>query len=155
MCDVIDVPIGVSPTGKKSIPLAFKIEFVRQWDECVERGAKVRLMREHGLSSGTVGRWLRARDRGEWTASMVAAAERPKRRVDSRDRAELARLRRENEVLKQKVAQAEAAQDILGKAFELLEGINKSSTTSPQVQIPPSLMSAEEYARWLKGHRVS
>ncbi len=150
---MIDVPIGRTLTGKKSIPLAFKIEFLRRWDECVERGAKVRLMREHNLSSGTVDRWIRARDRGELTASMVAASERQPRRVDSRDRAELARLRRENEALKKKVAQAEAAQDILGKAFELLEGINESSTT--QTQIPPSLMSAEEYARWLGRHKLS
>jgi hypothetical protein len=150
---MIDVPMGRTPTGRKSIPLAFKIEFLRQWDECVERGAKVRLMREHNLVSGTVGRWLRARDRGELTASMVAASERQPRRVDSRDRAELARLRRENEALKKQVAQAEAAQEILGKAFGLLEGINESST--PPREIPPSLMSAQEYARWLERHKLS
>ncbi|WP_411721583.1 hypothetical protein, partial [Mycetocola sp.] len=87
----------------------------------MERGSKARLLREFDLASTTVDRWRQARARGELTASMVAAAERSPRRMDSRDRAELARLRQENEALKKKVAQSEAAQEILGKAFELLE----------------------------------
>ena len=74
--------------------------------------------------------------------------------MDSRDRAELARLRRENEHLKAKVAQAETAQDILGKAFELLQGITKSSSTDPSA-IPPALMSASEYAQWLEREKLS
>jgi len=73
--------------------------------------------------------------------------------MESRDRAELVRLRLENEALKKKVAQSEAAQQILGKAFELLEGITTSSENT--AQIPPSLMSADEYAQWLKRHRLS
>lgn len=151
---MIEVEVGRTPTGQRAFPLEFRVEFLRRWDECVERGAKTRLLREHGLAPGTVQRWIAARDRGEWSRSMVTAAERAPRRMDSRDRAELARLRRENEALKAKVAQSEAAQEILGKAFELLQGINTSSTPQ-EPQIPPSLMSAEEYARWLKQHRLS
>ena len=151
---MIDSEVGRTPTGRRAFPLEFRIEFLRRWDACVERGAKTRLMREHALNPSTVQRWLTARERGEWTASMVTATERQPRRMDSRDRAELARLRAENAALKRKVTQAEAAQDILGKAFELLDGITKSST-APDPQIPPSLMSAEEYARWLKQHRLS
>ena len=114
-----DPIIGVTRTGRRSFPLAFRLDFLREWDTCVERGAKVRLLREHALASGTVERWLAARARGELTASMVATAERSSHRMESRDRAELARLRLENEALKKKVAQSEAAQQILGKAFEL------------------------------------
>jgi hypothetical protein len=129
------------------------MEFLQLWDGCIERGAKNRLLREHGLASSTVKRWLAARERGELTRSMVAAAERAPRRMDSQDRAELARLRAENEALKRKVVQAEAAQEILGKAFELLDGINKSSIE--QGQIPPALMNAREYEQWLKQHKLS
>lgn len=143
----------MSPTGRRSFPLEYRIEFLRLWDACIERGAKVRLLREHGLGKPTVARWLDARERGEFTVSMVAAGGRTSRRMDSQDRAELARLRAENEALKRRVGQAEAAQEILGKAFELLEGINKSS--EQQGQIPPALLTAAEYEQWLKQHKLS
>lgn len=149
----IDVEIGRTATGGRQFPIAFRVEFLRRWDECVERGSKTRLMREHGLVGSTVMRWLEARANGEFTESMVKAAEQPRRNVMSQDRAELARLRAENKALKSKVAQGEAAQEILGKAFELLEGINASST--PEPMIPPALMSATEYAEWLKRHSLS
>ncbi|KIQ07863.1 hypothetical protein RU01_21845, partial [Rhodococcus sp. MEB064] len=68
--------------------------------------------------------------------------------------AELARLRKENDALKKKVAQSEAVQEILGKAYELLEGITESSTETDD-QIPPALMSATEYARWLERNALS
>lgn len=148
-----DMVIGRTSTGGRSFPLAFRIEFVRRWDQCVERGAKTRLLREFDLASTTVDRWLKARDDGEWTASMVATAERSRHRMESRDRAELARLRMENEALKKKVAQSEAAQQILGKAFELLEGITTSSNEE-HLTIPPALMSADEYAAWLKRRKL-
>ena len=149
-----ELMVGRTASGARSFSLAFRVEFLRRWDECVERGSKARLLREYGLASSTVERWLGARDRGELTASMVAAAERSPHRMDSRDRAEMARLRKENEALKKKVAQSEAAQQILGKAFELLEGITTSSEQE-QTQIPPSLMSPDEYATWLKRHKLS
>ena len=78
----------------------------------------------------------------------MTKASKPGKSSASVDRAELARLRVENERLRRQVVQAEAAQDILGKAFELLQGINESSDSDPQ--IPPALMSAAEYADWLK-----
>jgi hypothetical protein len=74
--------------------------------------------------------------------------------MDSRDRAELARLRRENTRLKAQVEQAETAQEILGKAFELLQGITKRSNEDPSA-IPPALMSASEYAQWLEQEKLS
>jgi hypothetical protein len=150
---VVEARVGVTASGRRSFPLEYRIEFLRLWDECRERGAKVRLLREHGLPKETVARWVAARKRGEFSSSMVAAAERSPKRMDSQDRAELARLRAENEALKRKVVQAEAAQEILGKAFELLDGINKSSIE--QGQIPPALLSAREYEEWLKQHRLS
>lgn len=148
-----DLIIGLTKTGRRSFPVEYRLDFLRKWDASVERGAKVRLLREHALASSTVERWLAARSSGELMASMVATAERSSHRMESRDRAELARLRRENEALKKKVAQSEAAHQILGKAFELLEGITTSSENLPE--IPPSLMSADEYAQWLKQHRLS
>lgn len=148
-----DTIIGETKTGRRSFPLEFRLEFLRKWDASVARGAKVRLLRENQLASSTVERWLAARARGELTTAMVAAAERSSHRMENRDRSELARLRLENAALKKKVTQAEAAQQILGKAFELLEGITTSSENP--AEIPPTLMSADEYAQWLKRHRLS
>jgi len=88
------------------------------------------------------------------TDSMVAAAEKSPRRLDSRNRAELARLRTENEALKSSVEKSEAAIAILGKAFELLEGIAASSKTE-HTPIPPALLTADDYAAWLHQHKLS
>jgi len=151
---VTDVQIGRSATGVRKFSFAFKVEFLREWDAAVERGAKTRLMREHNLSRRTVDRWLEARERGEFTASMVTAARKSRFEVKNTERAELARLRKENDALKKKVAQSEAVQEILGKAYELLEGITESSTETDE-QIPPALMSATEYAQWLERNKLS
>ena len=151
---MIDAPIGLTRTGGRSFPLAFRIEFIRQWDSCIRHGTKVQLLREYAVSSSTVRRWLNARDAGDWEAAMVKEAAKGPRNLDARDRAELARLRQENEVLKNKVNQAEAAQQILGKAFELLEGITQSSDPDA-APIPPALMSANEYQNWLTRRKLS
>ena len=151
---MIDIEIGRSARGGRMFPLAFRIEFLREWDQAIERGAKTRLLRQYALNQNTIARWLKARERGEWSASMVAAAKKGANRMTSQDRAELARLRAENQALRKKLDQAEAAQEILGKAFGLLEGINQSSTDAAP-QIPPALMTAAEYAQWLEQHKLS
>lgn len=149
---MISIEPGMTPTGRRTFSIEYRLEFLRQWDGCLERGAKMRLLRENKLTLATVRRWIEARRRGELEEAMTRAAK-SSRAVPSVDRAELARLRVENEQLRRKVAQSEAAQEILGKAFELLQGINQSSEPDPQ--IPPALMSATEYADWLKRHKLS
>jgi hypothetical protein len=111
-------------------------------------------MREYNLTSASVRAWRVARDRGDFEKSMLVAAGKSRNVVSNQDRAELARLRLENEQLRRKVEQSEAVQEILGKAFELLDGITKGSPP-PQQQIPISLMTAEEYADWLKTNRLT
>lgn len=157
---MMSIEPGLSSTGRRSFSIGYRLEFLRAWDGCLERGAKNRLLRENDLTRATVQRWIRSRDRGELEAAMAESANREpgKRRSPgatsaSADRAELARLRTENEALRRKVAQSEAAQEVLGKAFELLEGINQSSELDPQ--IPPALMSADEYAAWLKRQKLT
>lgn len=134
--------------------MAYRLEFVRRWLECTQRGDKARLLRERNIDKSTARHWLRAYERGDYTDAVVAASERSRNRVSNRERAELARLRTENEALRKKVAQAEAVQDIMGKAYELLQGISESPTDE-HLMIPPSLMGADEYARWLARHTLS
>lgn len=152
---MISVQPGLSPTGQRRFPIGYRLEFLREWDAAArERGARARLLRENDLSQATVRRWIGARDRGELEESMMKASKRNGTSA-SVDRAELARLRVENEQLRRQVVQAEAAQDILGKAFELLQGINESSQNAQDPQIPPALMSATEYAAWLQRLKLS
>lgn len=145
---MIEQPVGRSASGKRQFTIGFKLEFLQLWDQAIERGAKTRLLREYGLAGSVVREWKYARDRGDFEAGMVHAARKsPQMSKESENRAELARLRAENKQLRQKVQQAEAAQDILGKAFGLLEGITKQPEPDPQ--IPPALMSAKQYEQWL------
>lgn len=147
---MISVEPGRTRSGGRSFPVAFRLEFLRAWDAaCRERGGRTRLLREHNLAKGTVRRWLEARDRGDLEESMTNAGRRSQVNID---RAELARLRAENQQLRDRVTRSEAVQEILGKAYELLEGINKSSDPDPQ--IPPALMNADEYAEWLQRRKL-
>lgn len=152
---MIDIEIGRNPTGGRTFPVAFRVEFVQQWDEATTRGAKTRLLREHSLIYATVRRWLHSRDEGEFSSELAVAEEkRSIRRRDSFDRAEFIRLRKENAALKHKLAQSEAVQEILGKAYELLEGITTSSDAEGQDEIPLSLLSPTEYAKWLERNKL-
>lgn len=135
--------------------MAFRIEFLELWHQAYERGAKVRLLRQYNLDNQTVARWVNAERNGEITASAVAAAERAPTRVASRDRATIARQNVRIAELEKKVAQSEAVVEILGKAYELLEQITQSEETDTEALIPPALMSADEYARWLRSSKLS
>lgn len=152
---MIDIEIGRTVTGSRAFPVAFRIAFVQQWDACTGRGTKARLLREHNLTHQTVRAWLNSRDRGEYTQQMAAdREERSVRRMENFDRAEFARLRKENAALKHKLAQSEAVQKILGKAYELLEGITTSSVADDETEIPVTLLSATEYAKWLERNKL-
>jgi|SRR5580765_873921 len=147
---------GLTAAGLRRYPIEYRLEFLQLWDAAgLERGARSRLLRERGLTSATVSRWTRDRAEGRFTESMVAQAQRSKVAMDNADRAELARLRTENDALRAKLAQSEAVQVILGKAYELLEQVTKSSIPDPTAQIPPALMNADDYAAWLRQRKLS
>ncbi len=141
---------GLTPSGRRSFTNAEKIEFVKRWNACVERGAKTALLRECQLNHKTVERWLEADRAGQLGPGVVGRE--GGRRVDAQDRARLVRLEQENERLRRKVEAAEAALVIMGKAHELLEGTLKSS--EPLAEVPATLLSVEEYAAWLTRSRI-
>ncbi len=152
---IISVEPGRTPAGERRFSVAYRQEFLAAWDACVERGAKARLMRENNLGRDTVQMWLEARRRGDMDRSLERAGQKSKEPRDSvpQMRAELAKLRVENQRLQAKVTQSEAVTEILGKAYELLEGITTSSTP-PEPAIPPALLNTEEYAAWLRRHKL-
>ena len=155
---VIESGHGRMPSGRRCYSNGFKVEFLRQWDELVGvRGGRARLCRENNVHITSAREWVEARDAGRFEDSAAVAAggkgggPMTKNQRDAVDRAKMARVEAENVRLRAKVAQAEAAQEILGKAFGLLQAANESPTeiTEP---IPPALMSLEQYRAWLERH---
>jgi len=140
---------GRAPKGRHAFTNEEKRQFVREFHECVERGSKTELLRRWNLHASVGRKWVIAADEGRLGPTAPAKA----LRMDSQQRARLVALERENERLRAKVASAEAALEIMGKAHELLDGTLKSS--SVQDEVPVSLMSVEEYQAWLARYKTS
>lgn len=139
---------GLTPSGKRSFTNAEKLEFVREYDACVEHGSKVALLRRWKLNAEVGRKWVIAAREGR----LGPAAPAKRLNMASRERARLVALERENEQLRSKVAAAENALEIMGKAHELLEGTLKSSVE--QDEVPVSLMSGPEYQAWLARYKI-
>ncbi|WP_156971362.1 hypothetical protein [Knoellia sinensis] len=129
--------------------LAEKQQFVKEFHECVEWGAKTELLRRWNLHAEVGRQWVMAAEEGR----LGPAAPTKRLNMGSEQRARLVALERENERLRAKVEAAEAALVIMGKAHELLDGTLKSSLG--QDEVPVSLMSVEEYQAWLDRYKTS
>jgi transposase-like protein len=140
---------GRSAKGVRMYTLAEKQEFVREFNLCVEWGAKTGLLRRWNLNPGVARRWVIAAKEGR----LGPAASTERLNMGSQERARLVALERENERLRAKVASAEAALEIMGKAHELLDGTLRSSHENDEV--PLSLMSVAEYQQWLERYKTS
>ena len=140
---------GRTASGRRAYTNAEKLAFVREFHECVDRGANSALLRRWALHAETGRKWVIAAEEGR----LGPAAPMGRVQVTNRDRARLVALERENERLRAKVAAAEAALEIMGKAHELLDGTLKSSHEAPEV--PVSLMSPSDYQAWLAKYRIS
>ena len=115
-------PRGDRPR-RRSWTRAQKIEHVHAYRAAREVGNGNGYLREHGIYSSSIAQWSRAVDAGTLTAGGgTSPVGKP-----SADQAEIARLRRELEVTRNRLATTETALDIMGKAQELLESISKSS----------------------------
>lgn len=140
---------GRSAKGVRMFSVAEKQEFVRDFNLCVEWGAKSELLRRWNLHPGVARRWVIAAQEGR----LGPAASMGRLDMGSRERARLVALERENERLRAKVASAEAALVIMGKAHELLDGTLRSSHEDDEV--PLSLMSVAQYQQWLERYKTS
>lgn len=139
---------GLTPSGKRSFTIEEKLEFVREYQACVERGSKVALLRRWNLDAEVGRKWVIAAGQGR----LGPGAPTKRLNMASRERARLVALERENEQLRKKVAAAENALDIMGKAHELLAGTLESSRE--QDEVPVSLMSVAEYQDWLARYTI-
>jgi transposase-like protein len=103
-------------TSRRQFSAAYKLRVLREADACPvgEQGA---LLRREGLYSSHLVLWRRQRARGELAALAPRRRGRP---APSPEAQELARLRRENEHLRQDLAAARTVIEVQGKVSALL-----------------------------------
>lgn len=128
---------------------------LQEHDKCLDHGARAAFYRAVGVSAGAVRKWMDARSEGRLTApDSISPVERESgeqrsRWMNTRDRLELERLRRENAALEKRVRQSEAAVEILGKASALLESMARSAASQEPEKEPEPEPGMPE---WLRRH---
>jgi transposase len=101
----------------------YKLAILAEYDGCTESGQKGALLRREGLYSSLITDWRRQHRQGLLKAALGRSdAGRPSLQDN-------ARLRAENERLRNKLAQAEVIIGVQGKVHALLEEISKSAAT--------------------------
>jgi transposase len=108
-----EVPVR---TSRRQFSAAYKLRVLREADACPVGGLGA-LLRREGLYSSHLVAWRRQRARGELAALAPRRRGRP---APSAEAQELARLRRENERLRQDLAAARTVIEVQGKVSALL-----------------------------------
>ncbi|MGP3964944.1 transposase [Nonomuraea sp. 3N208] len=134
-----DLQRGTGPRAdrpkRRTFTAAYKLQIVEEY-EAAPDGTKGSILRREGLYESSISLWRRQRDNGE-LASASNPVNAPRARKTP-EQLELERLRKENAALtrdkaraEKKLAQTEAALDIMGKGFALLEMISESAENEP------------------------
>lgn len=120
-------PEVVPRAKRRRFTANYKLRILQEVDQCDQPGQIGALLRREGLYSSHLTTWRRQRDRGQ------LAGLTPKKRGRKPDpqAAELARLQRENERLKAKLAQAETIIEVQKKLSHLL-GLAPAETDEPE-----------------------
>ncbi len=116
-------PRAGGPRPRRTFTPAQKLAHVEAYDVACAVGEGGAYLRREGVYSSAITQWRRARDAGLLTG---LAPGQPVGRP-SPEQEEIARLRRELEVTRSRLATTETALDIMGKAQELLASISRSS----------------------------
>lgn len=140
------------PTKQARFTAAQKWALLLEYDKCFDRGTKAEFCRRIGVWSGTPLVWLRARAEGRLRDPATVEPMNKPRRLTATERQELERLRRENELLKNRLDQSESAVEVLGKAAALLEALAKSAHHSTQEPLPDPQPGRPD---WLQGPDTS
>jgi transposase-like protein len=102
----------------------YKLSVLAEYDRCSESGEKGALLRREGLYSSIITDWRRQHREGTLVVTDGRASEGGRGAPTA---SEVARLRRENEQLKIRLAKAEAIIEVQGKVQALLEQLSKSA----------------------------
>jgi len=108
---------------RRSFSAEYKLSVLAEYDGASERGEKGAILRREDLYSSLVTDWRRQHRQG----LLKAAVGRSDGGRGGPSRSEVAKLRAENERLKEKLAQADAVIRVQGKMHALLEEISKSA----------------------------
>jgi transposase len=120
----------------------YKLAILAEYDRCSERGEKGALLRREGLYSSLVCDWRRQHRQG----LLKAALGRTDGGRGGPSVAEVAKLRAENERLKEQLAKARVVIEVQGKVHALLDELSKSAdserpaipfSTPPSPNSPP------------------
>jgi transposase-like protein len=122
--------VAVRKSRKERFTVNERLAMLAEWEQCFDIGTKSAFCRRLGIDPKSPRRWAQAKRDGLLEPSDSRELN---RMISKRERAELARLKRENEALRLRLAQSESAVEVLGKASELLTALAKSS----QLQTPP------------------
>ena len=110
----------VVPTAKRRrFTAKEKLRILEEADACTEPGELGALLRREGIYSSYLSRWRRGRDRGQLQA-LSPKRRGPKPPANSELMREMAKLRRENERLRARLAQAETIIEAQKKLSEVL-----------------------------------
>ena len=110
---------------RRSFSAEYKLSILAEYDACSETGEKGALLRREGLYSSLVTDWRRQHRQG----LLKAAVGRSDGGRGGPSLSEVAKLKAENERLRNKLAQAEVVIEVQGKVHALLEEISKSAAT--------------------------
>lgn len=107
----------------------YKLRVLAEYDAATASGEKGAILRREGLYDSSIQNWRKQRDQG---ALKGLSGERPVETEDAareraKEKARLAKLERENARLAKKLAQTEAALEIMGKWHALLETMSESA----------------------------
>lgn len=113
---------------------------LQEYDQCVERGAKSAFLRRVAVTPYSMRKWARWRDEGRLMdpATKPSTTRLGRNTLNSDERQELVRLRRDNDRLKRELEQSQTAVELLGKAAALLEGLAKSAKPEQEQEPEPS-----------------
>ena len=118
--------------ARRSWPATYKLEILAEID-AADRSEIGEIMRREGLYSSLISEWRKQRDRG---ALEGLRDRRPGPAGKDPIKAELDRLRDENEKLRDHVATCEELIGAQGKAFALLQTISTASSAKPSTNRP-------------------
>ncbi len=110
-------PEVVVQASRRRFSQSYKLSILEEAEQCTDSGQIGSLLRREGLYSSHLTRWRQARERGHLTSR---SDEQKRGRKADPQATELARLKKENERLKQKLEQAQLVVDIQKKASQLL-----------------------------------
>ena len=116
-------PQATPKAKRRTFSVDYKRRILREADECGQHGLVGALLRREGLYSSHLTDWRRQDAAGQLSGSRTT--KRGRKAKQTAEQKENGRLRRENERLRQQLAQAELIIDAQKKVAELLELVSQ------------------------------